>query len=228
MRREIRALWLGYDLPTFFQCRLYTPAREPEIRRERECRRNTRLGCFRIYPWALVSRLVSSRFFSGPRCSSRRVSCFAWLSPLIFDSFFFQSAFPGGSRALGERCTKSPSHSLISRNSRSRISPNALGESVQPTQELRDETRTGWECGRRDECTHHTLPFSSHLMLSPRERESESRANMNSFVLGPSGFSACAVEQCYWNSLTLSQLSVEKSNFISSFSCTKLYRILSR
>ncbi len=65
--------------------------REPETRREWECKwkHSPRLGCC----------LVSSRFFSGSRCLSQRVSYLTWLSPLIFDSFFFHSAFPGGLRA---------------------------------------------------------------------------------------------------------------------------------
>ncbi len=36
-------------------------------------------------------------------------------------------------------------------------------------QELRDETRTGRECRRRDDCTLHTLSFSSCLVLSQWE-----------------------------------------------------------
>ncbi len=83
---------------------------------------NIRIASNRV----LVSRLVSSLFFSSPWCPSTRVS---WLLPLIYDSFF-SICIPGWIESSRQECTKSHSHSLVSSNSHLRISPNALGESV--------------------------------------------------------------------------------------------------
>ncbi len=98
--------------------------------RERECRWK---HSPRILSWSLGRPCLafSSRFFASPWCTSHRVSCLTWRWPLIFDSFF-SVCIPGWIESSRQECRKSHSHSLISSNSRSRILPNALGESVQP------------------------------------------------------------------------------------------------
>ncbi len=106
-------------------------SREPETRRERECRweHSFCLGSSRVVS-VLVSRLVRSRFFSSPWCTSPRVSCLAWLLPCVLPGCCLVSR--AKIESSRQECRESYSLSLVSGNSRPRLLQNALGESVQP------------------------------------------------------------------------------------------------
>ncbi len=72
-------------------------------------------------PWILSSRLVKVSLFQWSVRTSQRESCLAWLSPRV------------GAKIESSRqeCRESHSPSLVSGNSRPRLLPNVLGESVQ-------------------------------------------------------------------------------------------------
>ncbi len=94
--------------------------REPETMRERECRwkHSPRLGCSRVASGARVSRHWLSFFLVV--CD---VQVLAWLSPRVTHVKIKSSR---------QECRELYSHGLVSCNSLSRVSPNRLGESVQP------------------------------------------------------------------------------------------------
>ncbi len=97
--------------------------REPETRRKQECRweHSPRLGSSRVAS-ALVTRLVKFSLFSGlwARVKGSRVlpGCCLVSRAKIESSW--------------QECTESHLPNLVSGSSCPRLSPNALGESVQP------------------------------------------------------------------------------------------------